>query len=376
MSDSSIEKHARVFAAPKLDKQGRQNLIGLSKDELIALLQEFQIPGFRAKQVWHWIYQRGVKTFDEMGNIPKDMKAFLDDRFSVGRPTVETEQRSKDGTIKWLLKLDDGQMVETVFIPEKTRGTLCISSQIGCTLTCTFCHTGTQPLVRNLGAHELLQQIMHARDVLDEWPSTAVKEGGRDFTNIVLMGMGEPLYNYENVAKAMKICMDDDGLCISKRRITLSTSGLVPLITRCGEELNVNLAISLHAVNDDLRSKIMPINKKYPLAELIQACRDYPLDKKRRITFEYVMLKDINDSDKDAHQLATLIGDIPAKINLIPFNEWPGSEFVCSDRDRIEKFSQILRDKGMDAPIRKTRGDDILAACGQLKSASKRYKKQ
>ena len=376
MTDSSIEKHERVFAAPKFDSEGRQNIIGLSKDELIALMQEFQVPPFRAKQIWHWIYQRGVQSFNDMNNIPKDMKAFLDDRFSIGRPKVETEQKSIDGTIKWLLKLDDGQMVETVFIPEDTRGTLCISSQIGCTLTCKFCHTGTQPLVRNLGSHELLQQIMHARDVLDEWPSGGAKEGGRDFTNIVLMGMGEPLYNYQNVAKAMKICMDADGLAISKRKITLSTSGVVPMIIKCGEELNVNLAISLHAANDDLRTEIMPINKKYPLAELMDACRNYPLDKKRRITFEYVMLKDINDSDNDAHNLATLIGDIPAKINLIPFNEWPGSGFVVSDRARIERFAQILRDKGLDAPIRKTRGDDILAACGQLKSASKRFKKE
>jgi 23S rRNA (adenine2503-C2)-methyltransferase len=375
MTENSIEKHERVFAASKMDAMGRENLIGLSKDELIELLQGYQIPAFRAKQIWHWIYQRGVVDFDAMGNIPKDMKAFLNDRFSVGRPTIETEQTSSDGTIKWLLKLQDGQMVETVFIPEETRGTLCVSSQIGCTLTCAFCHTGTQPLVRNLGAHEVLQQIMHARDVLDEWPSSGAKEGGRDFTNIVMMGMGEPLYNYQNVAKALKICMDADGLAISKRRITLSTSGVVPMITKCGEELNVNLAISLHAVNDALRSEIMPINNKYPLNELMQACRDYPLDKKRRITFEYVMLKDINDSDADAHNLVTLIGDIPAKINLIPFNEWPGSGFVVSDRKRIETFSKILRDKGMDAPIRKTRGDDILAACGQLKSASKRYKK-
>lgn len=375
MSDVSIEKHEKVFAPPKFDSEGRQNIIGLSKDELIALMQEFQVPPFRAKQIWHWIYQRGVQSFDDMGNIPKDMKVFLNDRFSIGRPKVETEQISIDGTIKWLLKMDDGQMVETVFIPEDTRGTLCISSQIGCTLTCKFCHTGTQPLVRNLGAHELLQQIMHARDVLDEWPSGGAKEGGRDFTNIVLMGMGEPLYNYQNVAKAMKICMDGEGLAISKRKITLSTSGVVPMIVKCGEELNVNLAISLHAANDELRTNIMPINKKYPLVELMKACRDYPLDAKRRITFEYVMLKDINDSDEDAHNLATLIGDIPAKINLIPFNEWPGSGFVVSDRKRIEKFSEILVRKGLDAPIRKTRGDDILAACGQLKSASKRYKK-
>lgn len=375
MTDSSIEKHERVFAAPKLDVQGRQNLIGLSKDELIVLLGEYQIPAFRAKQIWHWIYQRGVKSFDDMGNIPKDMKVFLNDRFSVGRPSVETEQRSIDGTIKWLLKLNDGQMVETVFIPEENRGTLCVSSQIGCTLTCKFCHTGTQALVRNLGAHEILQQIMHARDVLDEWPSSGAKEGGRDFTNIVFMGMGEPLYNYQNVSKAVRICMDGDGLSISKRRITVSTSGVVPLIVQCGEELNVNLAISLHAANNDLRSEIMPINKKYPLKDLMQACRDYPLITGRRIMFEYVMLKGINDSDADAHNLATLLADIPSKVNLIPFNEWPGSGFVCSSRNRIEAFAKILRDYGMDSPVRKTRGDDILAACGQLKSASKRFKK-
>lgn len=370
----SIEKHAKVFAAPKIDADGRENLIGLSLQELIELLQSYQIPAFRAKQVWHWIYQRGAKNFDEMSNLPKDIKAFLDNRFSVGRPTVETEQKSKDGTIKWLLKLNDGQMVETVFIPEKDRGTLCVSSQIGCTLTCKFCHTGTQPLVRNLGAHEILQQIMHARDMLEEWPSSAAKEGGRDFTNIVMMGMGEPLYNYDNVAKALKICMDGEGLSISKRRITLSTSGVVPLITKCGEELNVNLAISLHACNDALRSEIMPINRKYPLAELMQACRDYPLDKRRRITFEYVMLKGINDSEEDAHNLATLLDNIPAKVNLIPFNEWPGSGFECSDKDQIEKFAKILRDNAIDSPVRKTRGDDILAACGQLKSASQRAK--
>ena len=375
MSDSAIEKHEKVFAAPKVDAQGRENLIGLSKAELIDLLGQYQIPAFRAKQIWHWIYQRGVRSFDEMGNIPKDMKLFLNDRFSIGRPDVEIEQRSRDGTIKWLLKLNDGQMVETVFIPEKDRGTLCVSSQIGCTLTCKFCHTGTQPLVRNLGAHEILQQIMHARDILGEWPSSAAKAGGRDFTNIVMMGMGEPLYNYSNVAKALKICMDGEGLSISKRRITLSTSGVVPMIRKCGEELNVNLAISLHATTDALRSEIMPINKKYPLGDLMQACRDYPLDKGRRITFEYVMLKEINDSNEDAHNLATLIGNIPAKVNLIPFNDWPGSGFVCSDMDRIEAFAKILRDKGLDSPVRKTRGDDILAACGQLKSASKKFKK-
>lgn len=375
MSDIGIQRHEQAFKAPTEDAAGRRTLIGLSLDELKDLLQEHQIPNFRAKQVWHWIYQRGVKSFDDMNNIPKDLKARLDENFSIGRPEVVEEQRSVDGTIKWLLKMQDGQMVETVFIPEETRGTLCISSQVGCTLTCKFCHTGTQPLVRNLGAHELLQQVMHARDVLEEWPSSQPANGkARDFTNIVLMGMGEPLYNYQNIAKAMKICMDGEGLSISKRRITLSTSGVVPMIEKCGEELNVNLAISLHATNDELRSDIMPINRKYPLAELMQACRDYPLDARRRITFEYVMLKDVNDSDDDARNLVTLLDNIPSKVNIIPFNPWPGSPYECSSRNRIESFAKIVRDAGIDSPVRKTRGEDILAACGQLKSASKRDK--
>lgn len=373
MTDASIIKHEKVFAAPEHDKAGRRPIIGMTRQELADALQDYQIPGFRAKQVWHWIYQRGAKSFDEMQNIPKDMRRLLDDYFTITRPDIVTEQRSEDGTIKWLLRMNDGQEVEAVFIPEEDRGTLCVSSQIGCTLTCRFCHTGTQPLVRNLGAHEVLQQIMYARDVLGEWPSSAPAHGrGRDFTNIVLMGMGEPLYNYQNIAKAMKICMDGEGLSISKRRITLSTSGVVPMIEKCGQELGVNLAISLHAANDALRSEIMPINNKYPLESLMQACRDYPLPPRRRITFEYVMLKGINDSDEDAHNLATLLQDIPAKVNLIPFNEWPGSGFECSDWGRIEAFGKILSDAGYASPIRKPRGRDILAACGQLKSASKR----
>lgn len=373
MTDASIIKHEKVFAAPAFDGAGRRPLIGMSRDEMAAALNDYQIPAFRAKQVWHWIYQRGVTHFGDMQNLPKDLRVLLDDYFTVQRPAVAAEQRSEDGTIKWLLKLSDGQEVETVFIPESDRGTLCVSSQIGCTLTCKFCHTGTQPLVRNLGAHEVLQQIMYARDILGEWPSSAPAHGkGREFTNIVLMGMGEPLYNYQNIAKAMKICMDGDGLSISKRRITLSTSGVVPMIEKCGQELGVNLAISLHAANDALRSEIMPINNKYPLESLMRACRDYPLPPRRRITFEYVMLKGLNDSDEDAHNLATLLQDIPAKVNLIPFNEWPGSGFECSDWDRIERFGQILSDAGLPSPIRRPRGRDILAACGQLKSASKR----
>jgi len=373
----SVSSHAKTFAAPRTDARGRVQLVGLDLAEMTPLLVEQGLPAFRAKQVWHWIYQRGAQDFEAMSNLPKDMRAMLAEKFSVDRPAVVTEQRSTDGTIKWLLKMADGQEIETVFIPESERGTLCISSQVGCTLTCRFCHTGTQPLVRNLGAHEILQQIMHARDVLEEWPSSGAKNGeGRDLTNIVLMGMGEPLYNYQNVSKAMKICMDGEGLSISRRRITLSTSGVVPMIVKCGEELGVNLAISLHATNDDLRSSIMPINNKYPLQDLMDACRNYPgASNARRITFEYVMLKGVNDSDADARALVKLLSGIPAKVNLIPFNKWPGSDFECSDMAQIERFADIVARAGYTAPIRRTRGEDILAACGQLKSASQRLRK-
>jgi len=373
----SVASHASKFAAPRTDAAGRIPLIGLNLQEITDLLGADGMPAFRAKQVWHWIYQRGVKEFSLMANVPKDVRAQLAEKYSIERPKVVTEQKSEDGTIKWLLAMADGQQIETVFIPETERGTLCISSQVGCTLTCRFCHTGTQPLVRNLGAHEILQQIMHARDALDEWPKVGgPNDSGRDLTNIVLMGMGEPLYNYQNVAKAMKICMDGDGLAIGKRRITLSTSGVVPQIRQCGEELNVNLAISLHATNDEQRSSIMPINNKYPLADLLDACRNYPgVSNIRRITFEYVMLKDVNDTDADAYRLIKLLAGIPSKINLIPFNSWPGSGFECSAPERIETFAQILADAGCTAPIRKPRGRDILAACGQLKSASQRARK-
>jgi 23S rRNA (adenine2503-C2)-methyltransferase len=371
--DKSILKHERVFAPDKTDAEGRVNLIGLSLEELKTLLQDYQIPNFRAKQIWHWMYHRGVHHFSDMQNLPQKLIDQLDQNFAIGRASVEREQRSIDGTIKWLLKMQDGQMVETVYIPEDNRGTLCVSSQVGCTLACKFCHTGTQALVRNLGAHEVLQQILHARDVVGEWPHKDKAENEkRSFTNIVMMGMGEPLYNYTNVAKALKICMDADGLSISKRRITLSTSGLVPMIEKCGLELNVNLAISLHATTDEVRSDIMAINKKYPLNELLDACRNYPLEASRKITFEYVMLADVNDTDGDAHNLATLLDNIPAKVNIIPFNPWPGSEYKCSSRNRIMAFARILEKRGVDAPIRKTRGEDILAACGQLKSDSKK----
>lgn len=376
----SVSSHAGKFAAPRVDASGRMALIGLSLPEMQEALAIHDLPKFRAKQVWNWIYQRGVRDFDSMGNLPKDMRVLLSDYYSIERPTVVTEQRSSDGTIKWLLAMSDGQQIETVYIPEEKRGTLCVSSQVGCTLTCRFCHTGTQPLVRNLGAHEILQQIMHARNVLDEWPKVNEKSGpqnGRDLTNIVMMGMGEPLYNYDNVAKALKICMDEEGLSISRRRITLSTSGVVPQIVQCGEELGVNLAISLHAPNDELRSSIMPINNKYPLAELLGACRAYPgIGDNRKITFEYVMLAGVNDSDECAHELVAILEGIPAKVNIIPFNKWPNSDFECSSRNRIMAFARILQDAGLEAPIRRPRGEDILAACGQLKSESQRLKKQ
>lgn len=373
----SLSSHASRFSAPGTDARGRVSLIGLSLAEMQALLKPHGLPPFRAKQVWHWMYHRGVKDFEAMANLPKEARTLLTEKFAIDRPQVIAEQRSADGTIKWLLAMSDGQQVETVYIPEADRGTLCVSSQVGCTLTCKFCHTGTQPLVRNLGAHEILQQIMHARDVLGEWPQAGEKQAEeRTLTNIVMMGMGEPLYNYDNVAKALKICMDPDGLCISKRRITLSTSGVVPQISQCGAELGVNLAISLHATTDEQRGALMPINNKYPLAELLDACRNYPgASEQRRITFEYVMLRDVNDTDEDARRLARLLRDVPAKINLIPFNVWPGSGFECSAPERISAFAAILEKAGYDAPVRRPRGRDILAACGQLKSESQRTRK-
>ena len=372
--------HAGAFAAPKKDAEGRGQLIGLSLDEIGQVMAEFDVPAFRAKQVWHFIYQRGVTDFESMHTLPKALREKLQAHFTIARPEVVFDKISVDGTRKWLLRMSDGQEVETVFIPESDRGTLCISSQVGCTLTCKFCHTGTQKLVRNLGVHEILQQVMMARDFLEEWPSSGSRnpegENGRSLTNIVLMGMGEPLYNYDNIARAMRLCMDGEGLSISRRRITLSTSGVVPKIIQCGEELGVNLAISLHATNDDLRSDIMPINKKYPLAELLQACRDYPrASQSRRITFEYVMLKGVNDSDEDARALIRLLEGIPAKVNLIPFNPWPGAPYECSDPERIQEFGDIVNKAGYPSPVRQTRGDDILAACGQLKSASERKRK-
>jgi 23S rRNA (adenine2503-C2)-methyltransferase len=347
------------------------SLIGLSRDELFALLEG--MPKFRVQQIWNWLYFQGVNSFDEMTNLPKDLREKLKSAYSIERPEISHHQKSIDGTQKWLLKFKDGQEIETVFIPEETRGTLCVSSQVGCTLTCKFCHTGTQLLVRNLTAAEIVAQVMVARDFLEDWPT---KTEGRKLTNIVFMGMGEPLYNYDNVAKALKIIMDENGLWFSKRRITLSTSGVVPMIEQCGRELGVNLAISLHAPNDALRTQIIPLNNKYPLNELMNVCRTYPgTEKGERITFEYVMLKDVNDSPDHARELIRLIRGIPSKINLIPFNPWPGSGFERSSSARIREFSALLENAGYASPVRRPRGDDILAACGQLKSESKRIVK-
>ncbi|MHB2267433.1 dual-specificity RNA methyltransferase RlmN [Aliihoeflea sp. PC F10.4] len=379
----------RAALRPKTSE--KPSLIGMTREEMAAALGEIGIPEkqrrMRVQQLWHWLYVRGVADFAHMFNISKDLRAKLSEAFTIGRPEIVEEQISEDGTRKWLFRFPPrgaGRPVEieTVYIPEEGRGTLCISSQVGCTLTCTFCHTGTQKLVRNLTAEEILAQLLTARDRLGDFPDRDTPDGaivpaeGRKITNIVMMGMGEPLYNFEEVKKALLIASDGDGLSLSKRRITLSTSGVVPEIYRTGEEIGVMLAISLHAVNDDLRDLLVPINKKYPLEQLIQACRDYPgLSNAKRITFEYVMLKDINDSMEDAKALVKLLRGIPAKINLIPFNPWPGSNYQCSDWEQIEKFADYVNAAGYASPIRTPRGRDILAACGQLKSESERMKK-
>ncbi|MGQ9364747.1 23S rRNA (adenine(2503)-C(2))-methyltransferase RlmN [Azospirillum sp. ST 5-10] len=355
---------------PAADTAGRKNLVGLSRPELEAEMVAFGLEKFRARQLWHWIYHRGSTDFAAMTTLAKPVRDRLAEAYAVLRPTVVRDLSSTDGTRKWLLRMPDGQEVESVHIPEEDRGTLCVSSQVGCTLTCRFCHTGTQRLVRNLTAAEIVAQVMLARDALGEWPAPP---DGRMISNIVMMGMGEPLFNYENVAQALKIVMDGDGIAISKRRITLSTSGVVPAMKRCGEELNVNLAVSLHAVTDELRDLIMPINRKYPLAELMKACREYPgLSNARRITFEYVMLKGINDSPADARALVRLLEGVPAKINLIPFNPWPGAPYERSTERAIQVFGDIVNAAGYASPVRTPRGEDIMAACGQLKSASQR----
>ncbi len=364
----TLDYGERARQSAPSDPAGRRNLIGLERQELEAALAAIGAPAFRARQLWHWIYHRGATEFVAMTSLAKEFRAALSERFVIDRPHVARDLRSADGTRKWLLRFADGQEVETVHIPEEDRGTLCVSSQVGCTLTCRFCRTGTQRLVRNLSAAEIVGQAMLARDALGEWPSPP---DGRLLSNIVLMGMGEPLYNYDNVAKALRIVMDGEGISISKRRITLSTAGVAPMIGRCGAELGVNLAVSLHAVTDELRDRLVPLNRKYPIVELMQACRDYPrLSNARRITFEYVMLKDVNDSPADARALLKLIRGIPAKVNLIPFNPWPGAPFECSSEAAIRHFSQIVFDAGYASPVRTPRGQDIMAACGQLKSDS------
>jgi 23S rRNA (adenine2503-C2)-methyltransferase len=331
-------------------------------------------PAFRVKQLWHWIYHQGVTDFTRMSSIARPLQSQLAEKFVIGRPSVATEQTSVDSTRKFLFRFRDGQEAETVYIPDpvEDRGAVCISSQVGCTLSCRFCHTGTQTLVRNLGAPEIVGQFMAARDSYGEWPSPK-GETPRLLSTIVLMGMGEPLYNYVNVAKAMKIVMDGEGIGLSRRRITLSTSGVVPMMDRAGAELGVNLAVSLHAVTDELRDEIVPLNRKYPIAELMAACRRYPgSSNARRITFEYIMLKGVNDSEAEAHELVRLIAGMPAKVNLIPFNPWPGSKYEPSGKTALDRFAAIVMAAGFAAPIRTPRGSDILAACGQLRTESRR----
>ena len=363
----------------------KPSLIGLSRTEIADRLGEIGVQPaqrkMRTQQLWHWMYVRGAKAFDEMTSISKEMRAQLVQHFTVDRPEVVAEQISNDGTRKWLLRLPSGDSfqkaheVECVYIPETDRGTLCVSSQVGCTLNCSFCHTGTQRLVRNLTAGEIVGQIMVARDRLNDWADRETPTGSRLVTNVVMMGMGEPLYNFDAVKEALLIASDGDGIGISKRKITISTSGVVPMIERAGEEIGVMLAISLHAVRDELRNELVPLNRKYPIKELLQACRDYPgASNARRITFEYVMLKGVNDSLDDAKLLVKLLKGIHAKINLIPFNPWPGTAYECSDWDQIEKFSEYIFNAGYSSPVRTPRGRDILAACGQLKSETEKLR--
>jgi 23S rRNA (adenine2503-C2)-methyltransferase len=374
-----IPGHIDPVPVPRPEFQGedpRVELIGLARedirDALAAAGMELKQAKLRAKQIWHQIYNRGARDFDVMSDIAKPQRTWLGERFRLGRPKVVEQQASTDGTRKWLLQTQDGHDFEMVFIPDADRGTLCVSSQVGCTLNCRFCHTGTMRLVRNLNAGEIVGQVMLARDALGEWPS---QPEGRMLSNIVMMGMGEPLYNYDNVRDALRIVMDGDGLGLSRRRITLSTSGVVPMMAKAGEEIGVNLAVSLHAVTKEVRDEIVPLNRKYGLEELLQACADYPgVNNARRITFEYVMLKDKNDTDEDARELVRLIRHykLPAKVNLIPFNPWPGAPYECSDEARVQRFSDIIFEAGISAPVRRPRGRDIMAACGQLKSAAEK----
>jgi 23S rRNA (adenine2503-C2)-methyltransferase len=354
----------------------RLNVIGLAREHIRAALEERGLDArqakLRAKQIWHQVYNRGATSFEAMSDIAKAQRSWLADRFVIGRPEVVEAQVSTDGTRKWLLRTHDGNDYEMVFIPDADRGTLCVSSQVGCTLNCRFCHTGTMRLVRNLTAGEIVGQVMLARDALGEWPS---QPEGRLLSNIVMMGMGEPLYNFDNVRDALKVVMDGDGLGLSRRRITLSTSGVVPMMARAGEEIGVNLAVSLHAVTKEIRDEIVPLNRKYGIEELLAACAAYPgVNNARRITFEYVMLKGKNDSDADARELVRLLRQykLPAKVNLIPFNPWPGAPYECSDDERVQRFSDIIFEAGISAPIRRPRGRDIMAACGQLKSAAEK----
>ncbi len=396
MRQMQIPGHIDPVPVPRPDNvtpraDGRVELMGLKREDIRDLFAEAGLDPkqakLRSKQVFHWIYHRGVGDFADMTDISKTMRPWLAQRFIVGRPEIVEAQISEDGTRKWLLQTADGHDYEMVFIPDADRGTLCISSQVGCTLNCTFCHTGTMRLVRNLTPGEIVGQVMLARDALGEWPKGAMdglddaedsgdyRADGRLLTNIVLMGMGEPLYNFDNVRDAMKIVMHPEGLSLSRRRITLSTSGVVPLMERAGEEIGVNLAVSLHATNKTVRDEIVPINKKYGLEELLTACAAYPgASNARRITFEYVMLKDKNDSDEDAHELVRLIKryGLPAKVNLIPFNPWHGAIYECSTPERIKRFSNIIFEAGISAPVRTPRGRDIDAACGQLKTAAEK----
>jgi 23S rRNA (adenine2503-C2)-methyltransferase len=382
MTEASAPITQDVLTLPrKLPQTGRTNIVGLTREQLRAALVAAGTPERQVKmrvgQVWQWVYHWGVRDFAAMTNLAKDYRALLAEHFSIDLPEVVTRQVSADGTRKYLLRIAGGHEVEAVYIPEEGRGTLCISSQVGCTLTCSFCHTGTQKLVRNLTAGEIVGQVMLARDDLGEWPEPGTGSGGdRLVSNIVLMGMGEPLYNFDNVRDAMRVVMDGEGIALGRRRITLSTSGVVPEVARTAEEIGCQLAISFHATTDEVRDRLVPINKKWNIATLLGALRDYPkLSNSERITFEYVMLKGVNDSDADARRLVRLIAGIPAKINLIPFNEWPGAPYERSDWERIEAFADIVYNAGYASPIRTPRGEDIMAACGQLKSATERARK-
>ena len=370
-----------VMTIPRKQAEGPVNLVGLTRDAMRAALIAEGTPEKQAKmrvgQIWQWIYQWGTRDFADMTNLSKAFRAELAEKFVIEVPEVVTKQVSEDGTRKYLVRIAGGHEVEVVYIPEEGRGTLCVSSQVGCTLTCSFCHTGTQKLVRNLAAAEIIGQVMVARDDLGEWPVPGtLTDAPRLLSNIVLMGMGEPLYNFENVRDAMKIAMDPEGIQLSRRRLTLSTSGVVPEIARTAEEIGCQLAVSFHATTDEVRNKLVPINKRWNIAELIEALRAYPkVSNSERITFEYVMLDGVNDSDADAHRLIELIRGIPAKINLIPFNEWPGAPYKRSSNNRIRAFSEIVYQAGYASPVRKPRGEDIMAACGQLKSATERERK-